>query len=196
MARIDLVQQQEVGALTGRRLLDLLNGPGHKVALQWLLVLTIGHWLEHLFQAFELFVLGWPTSRALGALGLIWPALVTSEWLHYVIALIMLVALIMLRPGFRGEARGWWNVALGIQVWHHAEHALLLGQALTGHPLFGASVPTSLLQLVFPRVELHLFYNAAVTLPMLAAMLEHRRPTPGRSAPGRHDRPMCTCAVS
>ena len=38
------------------------------------------------------------------------------------------------------------------------------------YPLFGAKVPTSILQLVFPRVELHLFYNVVVFIPMVIAM--------------------------
>lgn len=56
-------------------------------------------------------------------------------------------------------------------------HALLLGQALAGHKLFGAAVPTSVLQFFFPRVELHLAYNAAVSLPLgVAVSLFFARP--------------------
>ena len=117
------------------------------------------------------------------------PALVSSEWLHYAFALVMLVGLAALRPAFQGEARVWWTVALAIQGWHHFEHALLLGQALTGHYLFGRTVATSILQLFFPRLELHLFYNAVVTLPMLVAVLEHRRPRAARRRPAT-----CACA--
>jgi hypothetical protein len=46
--------------------------------------------------------------------------------------------------------------ALWIQVWHHFEHLLLLMQAVTGANLMGKPVPTSIAQLVLPRVELHL----------------------------------------
>ena len=190
MLSTNRVHRSNLRSLTVNGYLDLLNGPYHKAALLCLLAITVAHWAEHVFQAVEVFVLGWPRPQALGALGLLWPALVTSEWLHYAIALVMLVALVVLRPAFRGEARFWWNIALVIQIWHHAEHALLLSQALTGHYLFGAAVPTSILQLLFPRIELHLFYNALVTLPMVVAMLEHRRPRPAV-----RPRVTCTCAT-
>ena len=89
----------------------------------------------------------------------------------------MLVGLVLLRPGFTGRARTWWTIALGIQVWHHFEHLLLLVQHQTGANLAGRAVPTSVLQLLFPRVELHLFYNAVVFAPMVVAMWLHRRPS-------------------
>ena len=88
----------------------------------------------------------------------------------------MLVGLIILRPGFVGQSRIWWTVALGIQVWHHFEHLILLVQAQTGKHLLGRPVPTSILQLEFPRVELHLFYNALVFIPMMVAVYLHRHP--------------------
>jgi hypothetical protein len=94
----------------------------------------------------------------------------------YGYGLVMLVGLALLRPGFVGRARFWWTVALVIQFWHHIEHLLLLTQAQTGHNLFGRPVPTSLLQLVIPRVELHLFYNSIVFVPMMIAVYFHLRP--------------------
>jgi hypothetical protein len=114
---------------------------------------------------------------------------VSSEWLHYGHAAAMLVGLVLLRPAFHGRARTWWDIALAIQVWHHLEHLLLLAQAQTGVYLVGASVPTSILQLVFPRVELHQTYNALVATPMVVAMVYHLRPT----AP---ERAMTTCACA
>jgi hypothetical protein len=81
-----------------------------------------------------------------------------------------------LRPGFTGRARTWWTVALVIQFWHHIEHLLLLIQAQAHVNFFGKSVPTSVLQLVFPRVELHLFYNSIVFIPMVIAVYLHLRP--------------------
>jgi hypothetical protein len=50
-------------------------------------------------------------------------------------------------------------------------------------------VPTSLVQLWVPRVELHLFYNAVVFLPMVVAMFHHMFP-PDPAAAGQR----CTCA--
>jgi hypothetical protein len=177
-------------SLRAGRTLDKLNGPWHETGLRIFLLIVLAHWAEHVLQAIQIFVLGWPRPQALGALGLIFPWLVTSEWLHYAYAIVMLIGLLLLRPGFTGRGLLWWNIALGIQFWHHIEHALLLGQRLTGHFLFGAQAPTSIAQLVVPRVELHLLYNVLVFVPMLIGMLYHISPPAGED-PG-HVR--CTCA--
>ncbi|HEU5475584.1 MAG TPA: hypothetical protein VFV67_33500 [Actinophytocola sp.] len=166
-----------------------LNGRGHKIALNVFMLIVIAHWVEHITQAVQIYALGWARPEAKGALGLAFPWLVTSEWLHYGFAIVMLVGLIMLRPAFTGRARSWWTAALWIQVWHHLEHLLLLLQALTGTYLLGQKAPTSIAQLVFPRVELHLFYNAIVFIPMVVAVILHMRPRPEE-----RELMKCTCA--
>jgi hypothetical protein len=138
--------------------------------------IVVAHWAEHLVQAYQIWVLGRPRPEARGVLGQWFPWLVTSEWLHYGYAIVMLAGLFLLRPGFVGQARVWWTVALVIQFWHHIEHLLLLIQAQTGTYFFGASVPTSVAQTFFPRVELHLFYNSIVFIPMMVAVYLHVRP--------------------
>jgi hypothetical protein len=115
---------------------------------------------------------------------------VHSEWLHYGYAIVMLAGLIALRPGMAGRARTWWNVALAIQFWHHLEHALLLVQAQSGWRLAGHQEPTSIIQLWLPRVELHLFYNAVVFVPMVVAMVYHLFPSSADAAEMR-----CSCAL-
>ena len=165
----------------------LLNTRHHKAALMIFMFVVVAHWVEHLAQAYQIYVLDWARPKAGGALGLAFPALVTSEWLHYGFAVVMLVAFVMLRHGFVGRARTWWNVAMWIQVWHHFEHLLLLLQAFTGAYLMGQPQPTSIAQLVFPRVELHLFYNAVVFVPMVVAVVQHLRP---RS----HERALMRCS--
>ena len=154
----------------------LLNTKYHKHALLAYLAIVIAHWVEHITQAVQIYVLGWPVPKAGGALGLAFPWLVKSEWLHYGFAVVMMVSFIVLRHGFVGRGRTWWMAALWIQVWHHFEHLLLLAQAVTGANLLGKPMQTSIAQLVFPRVELHLFYNAIVFLPMVVAMVYHLRP--------------------
>jgi hypothetical protein len=139
--------------------------------LQIFMVIVLAHWVEHVLQAFQIYMLGWKVPDARGALGLLWPWLITSEAMHYAYAIAMLGGLIYLRPLFDGSARQWWMLALVLQIWHHFEHLLLLGQAIFGHPLFGAAKPTSIVQLVIPRVELHLFYNAVVFGPMMVAIV-------------------------
>ena len=168
-----------------------LNGRYHLAALTVFLLVVLAHWAEHIAQAAQIWVAGWPRPDARGVLGVQFPWLVKSEWLHYGYALVMLVGLILLRPGFTGRAKGWWTAALVIQVWHHLEHLLLLVQALTGSYLLGRAVPTSVLQLFAPRVELHLFYNAVVFIPMVVAMVLHRRPAPQEKAGMT-----CSCAAA
>ena len=171
-------------------LVERLNGRWHERALQLFMVIVLAHWAEHLLQAFQIYVLGWPVPAALGALGYFFPWLVKSELLHYGYALIMLAGLWLLRRGFAGgQDRRWWTIALGIQFFHHIEHALLQGQFLLGMNLLDRPVPTSLVQLWVPRVELHLIYNTLVFVPMVVAMYHHMFPS-------REDAPHqeCTCA--
>lgn len=157
-------------------LIGALNGRYHSLALKVFLFIVIAHWAEHLVQAYQVWVLDRPRPAARGVLGQWFPWLVTSEWLHYGYAIVMLAGLFLLLPGFVGQARVWWIVALVIQFWHHIEHLLLLVQAQAHTNFFGAKVPTSVAQVVFPRVELHLFYNSIVFIPMMVAVYLHMRP--------------------
>jgi hypothetical protein len=161
----------------------------HRVALNVFMAIVVAHWAEHLVQAYQIWVLGRPRPLARGVLGQFFPWLVTSEWLHYGYAIVMLIGLFLLRPGFAGRARTWWTVALVIQFWHHIEHLLLLIQAQTHTYFFGATVPTSVAQLIVPRVELHLFYNSIVFIPMVIAIYLHLRPTDRE-----RQATSCTCA--
>jgi hypothetical protein len=169
--------------------LERLNGPRHETALRVFMLIVLAHWGEHLVQAFQIYGLGWRVPEARGVIGYFFPILISSELLHYGYALVMLAGLWILRPGFTGvEDRRWWTIALCIQFFHHFEHLLLQGQYLFGHNLMGRPVPTSLLQLWVPRVELHLFYNTIVFIPMAVAMYYHMFPTVETG------RPTCTCA--
>ena len=114
---------------------EKLNSVWHERALQIFMAVVLAHWGEHLFQAYQIYVMGWPRSKANGLLGLWYPWLIKSEVLHYAYALVMLIGLWVLRKGFSGKARTWWTVALVIQFWHHIEHFLLLSQATLHHNL-------------------------------------------------------------
>ncbi|MFL6193609.1 MAG: hypothetical protein ACJ75H_05525 [Thermoanaerobaculia bacterium] len=169
---------------------ERLNTVWHERALQFFMLIVLAHWAEHLTQAFQIYALGWPAPEARGVLGLWYPWLIKSEVLHYGYAVVMLFGIWLLRPGFTGRSRTWWTAALAIQFWHHIEHALLQGQALFHHNLFGAPVPTSIAQLWIPRVELHLIYNTIVFIPMVIAMYYHMFPRKEEAA-----RMRCSCAV-
>ena len=176
---------------TGSSLHSRLNSEWHKRSLQLFMFIVLAHWAEHLVQAVQIYVLGWPRPQAGGVLGLFFPWLVSSEVLHYGYAIVMLIGLWMLRKGFTGLSRKWWTVALVIQFWHHIEHALLQSQVILHHNLLNSPVPLSFLQMAFPknRVEIHLFYNAIVFIPMMIGMYYHMFP------PAEEQPATCTCAL-
>lgn len=193
-----------------RSLIDKLNAEWHKWALQSFAVIVLMHWAEHLLQSFQVYVLGWPLKEARGLLGIPFPFLVSSEAMHYAYALVMLILFWTYRKGFVGRSYYWWMAAFWIQFWHHIEHALLQGQVIYGANFFGAPAPISVIQMIgfingtadsgfgglmagppapfsplmlaVRRVEVHLFYNTIVTLPMVVAMYYHMFPSPGEEA--------------
>jgi hypothetical protein len=194
-----------------RSFIDKLNAEWHKPALLFYTAIVLIHWSEHLVQAFQVYALGWTLPEARGLLGIPFPWLVKSEGLHYFYAIIMLIAFWVLRKGFVGRSYWWWMAAFGIQFWHHIEHALLQYQVIAGANFFGAPAPISIIQMLgflegtpesgfgglmkgppahelsflmmaVRRVEVHLFYNTIVTIPMVVAMYYHMFPSPGEEA--------------
>ena len=174
-----------------RGFINRLNGTWHKRSLQFFMLIVLAHWAEHLAQAVQVYILGWPRPTANGVLGLWFPWLVSSEVMHYGYALVMLIGLFLFRRGFTGTSRKWWNIALAIQFWHHIEHLVLQWQAITHHNWLGSPVPLSFLQILFPRsrAEIHLFYNAVVFVPMVISMYYHMVPPAGEKPAG------CSCAL-
>ena len=185
------VATSRIQPTAGLSLYDKLNSAWHRRALNLFMVIVLAHWAEHLAQACQIYILGWARPQAGGFLGLFFPWLVSSEVLHYGYAIVMLVGLWTLRKGFSGTSRKWWTIALVIQFWHHIEHAVLQWQALTHHYWFGSPVPVSFLQTVLPpfRVEIHLFYNAVVFIPMVIGMYYHMFPPRGEESA------VCSCSL-
>jgi hypothetical protein len=168
----------------------LVNTGWHRRALITFMVVVLAHWVDYFAQAVQVYRLGWPATYAGGVLGLVFPWEVRAEWLRYGFAVVILVGIFVLRPGFAGRAHMWWTIALGFQAWRQYEHLLMVIQAHTGSYVMGRTAPTSILQLVVPRLELHLFYNVAVFVPMAVAVVMHCWPR------GRERADMwCTCAV-
>lgn len=172
-------------------LMEKLNSTWHERANQFFAVIVLAHWAEHLTQAYQIYVLHMARPDSRGMLGQFFPWLVKSESLHYGYAIVMLIGLWILRSGFTGRSYKWWMIAFWIQFFHHIEHAILQWQAITHHNLFGAAVPTSLVQLWIPRVELHLFYNTVVFVPMVIAMYYHLLPSSEERAHMK-----CSCALN
>ncbi|MEO8619922.1 MAG: hypothetical protein ABI625_02580 [bacterium] len=168
---------------------QMLNSRWHKAALLSFMAVVLFHWLEHIVQAYQFFVLHWTRAMSMGLLGMYNPWLMKSEVLHYGFALVMLIGLWVLRKGFTETSYTWWMVSFWIQFWHHIEHFILFYQAQTGVFWFGGSVPTSIGQIWIPRIELHLIYNMLVFIPMVGAMYYHMYP-PARDLV----RATCTCA--
>lgn len=150
--------------------LDNLNGTRHLQSLLLYLVIVIGHFSEHLVQVAQVYILGWQPRLAGGILGLWLPGLARSEVLHLTYNSLQLVGLILLWPGFKRKAKAWWTFALFFQSWHFLEHVVLQIQYLTGNYLFDASSQRSILEIFFPRIELHLVYNLIVVIPTLIAI--------------------------
>src|SRR5437867_784243 len=74
--------------------------------------------------------------------------------------------------------------------WHTRALQVFLVIVIAGRTLFGSPVPTSIVQLWFPRLELHLFYNSVVFIPMMVAMYYHLFPSAPDAA-----RMRCSCAL-
>lgn len=180
-----------MGSVAGFSFYEKLNSVWHRRALNLFMFIVLAHWAEHLAQAYQVYVLGWPRPEAGGFLGLFFPWLVSSEVMHYSYAIVMLVGLWTLRKGFSAASRKWWTVALLFQFWHQVEHAVLQWQALTHYYWFNSPVPVSFLQMLLPesRVEIHLFYNTIVFIPMVIGMCYHMFPTKGEESA------TCTCSL-
>ena len=132
----------------------------------------------------------WPRPKANGILGLWYPWLI-SEILHYGYAVVMLIGIWVLRKGFSG--------VLPHLVDSRARHPVLASHRALSADLasddpsqfLGKPVPCSVLQLLFPRVELHLFYNGVIFVPMVIAMYYHMFPPESD-----REKMACTCEWS
>lgn len=153
-----------------------INGSLHKRALWLFMILVLAHWVEHVAQIYQMYMWGWSPKQAGGGLGFIFPGLVDSEVLHTSYNLLLWGGIFLLRSGFQGMGRRWWNVALAAQSWHFFEHILLQVQWMTGFYLFGAANQISIGQLWFPRPELHFVYNLIVFVPLMLGMIYRFRP--------------------
>ena len=153
----------------------MTNADGHAIYLKIFVAIMVAHWLEHIVQAYQVYVMGYQRHHALVLLGQFYPWLVHSEWMHFGYAVLTWLGLVILRDKFYGSARIWWDAAVIIQIWHLFEHALLFIQAQGSFTLWGSNEPTSVLQLFFPRIELHLFYNSVGTAPIVIAMIVSQR---------------------
>ncbi|MEM7116738.1 MAG: hypothetical protein AAF614_30165 [Chloroflexota bacterium] len=160
-----------------------LNSIWHEQALWLFLLLVLGHFSEHVVQIYQIYIMGWLPSEAGGILGLKFPFLVTSEYLHIFYNGFTWLGVMLLRHGLKGQARTWWNVTILFASWHLFEHILLQYQYMTGDFWFGRTVQTGIGQLWFPRPELHFVYNLLVFTPMMLAYAYHFYSTTQKQIP-------------
>jgi hypothetical protein len=69
----ELALRQSAPTGSWRGLSEAPNGTWHEAALRVYLVVVLAHWMEHIVQTTQIWVLGWPLPQALRVLGLISP---------------------------------------------------------------------------------------------------------------------------
>lgn len=189
-----MTQTQVVSLEKRDSLLRTLNTRWHERALYIFGAIVFLHWMEHIVQAWQIWVMGYKRPAARGVLGQFFPSLIKTEWLHFGYAVVMLAFLGLLLPGFKGRSRAFWGIAFAIQIWHMIEHSVLFYQAQAHHNWWHSKVPVSFLQHWWfqgTRVELHLFYNSIVTIPMLVGLFFHMYPPSRERVKNKAE---CTCA--
>lgn len=129
--------------------------------------IVISHFFEHVAQMLQLYVLHWQRKDSLGFLGLVYPEMVRSEWLHYSHALFMLIGLAMLC-----KVNRWLFLAFTLAFLHHIEHFCLLYQAITKLYWFNTVKPMTYVEHWLPRIELHFSYNLIVLVPMVIGLMQ------------------------
>jgi len=83
-----------LGGHESASLSDRLNTRWHKIALQGFLAIVLFHWVEHIVQAYQFYVLHWPRPMSMGFMGMVYPWLMKTETLHYGFALVMVIGLV------------------------------------------------------------------------------------------------------
>jgi hypothetical protein len=165
-----------------------INGEWHRWALLVAFAPILFHMFEHVLQVTQVYVLNVDRADALGLLGIWLPRLMRAEVVHFGFSVYTLLAILLLGGAIVGRARWFGVIALSVQSWHLFEHTLLLTQRSIDNFFLGTAGPSSLVELLIPRVELHFVYNATVFTGILVAMLLHAYPPRGETA-----RPRCGC---
>ncbi len=135
------------------------------LALFYVLVLTqTGHLFEHVAQITQIHVFHLAGANARGIFGTL-----DIEWVHFIWNTWVLVAVLLLLPGFRKNP--WLWATLGFSILHEIEHLVVFSVYLTtgqaGTPgllarggLIGGGLPIA-------RPDLHFFYNLIETVPLV-----------------------------
>lgn len=130
------------------------------------IVLLFMHFLEHVVQMSELYILHWSRSNCLGLVGLVFPELVHNEILHWTQAVLTFFGFLYL---YRLP------VTTTLSLLHLLEHQILLTQYIMDYPR------CSIGQIFFPRIELHFTYNLVI---MVSFLIEDNKKLPTRNKIG------------
>lgn len=148
-----------------------------KTSMKIFMAIIALHWVEHLFQAYQVYVMHMDRACALGFLGMKYPWLIRTESLHFAFAMFTMLGMFFVGKNYFMSYGGTkaWVIGFLWSVWHSIEHTLLFFQAVSHHYLFGHSTPISIIQLIVPRIELHLFYNSIITYYIMKALFNEYR---------------------
>ena len=93
-------------------IMDSFKPPSREIQNDWQIKLILGfmliaggHFVEHLIQIFQYLVLNWSARESGGVLGLWFPGLAASEYLHSGWNTLQLTGLILLWPLFRQRGK-------------------------------------------------------------------------------------------
>ncbi|HEX7734605.1 MAG TPA: hypothetical protein VF458_07075 [Ktedonobacteraceae bacterium] len=137
-----------------------------------LVVAQSAHMLEHLSQAVEIHLLGWPAPMANGIIGFL-----NIEWVHLIWNSWVLLAVGLLLFAYRRNIALWGLFAFAI--FHEAEHVYMVTRYIqTGHPgnpgflahggLIGGGLPLS-------RPDLHTIYAVLETAMLFMIYFMERK---------------------
>jgi hypothetical protein len=142
-------------------------------ALFYVLTFTqVGHVLEHMAQMWQIHVMHIVPKEAHGVFGAL-----DTEWVHVFFNTFVIVAVVLLLRPYRQNA--WLWVTAVIAGWHEIEHLYLIAKyiqtGLPGNP--GLLAHGGVIFGAFPlgRPDLHMLYNVAETIPLVAAFVYQLR---------------------
>lgn len=142
-------------------------------ALYEILVVTQGlHFIEHIAQILQIYVLGVPRADAHGIFGNL-----DAEYVHFFFDTFLTVGVIILLFRFRKNKALW--VSLVIGLWHTAEHWYITYYYVFDNAFYKAHAKNGLLaqggllwpNSPLPRAELHFLYNLIFTIPLIWGLI-------------------------
>lgn len=143
-------------------------------AILELLVIVQGlHFIEHIAQLIQVYVLGMARSQAHGIIGSL-----DVEYVHFCFVLLLQVGVTALLFKFPRNTALW--VAFAIGLWHLVEHAYITYNYLFQNAYYQMQAKNGLLaqggallpHAPLPRIELHFLYNLLFLTALLWALIQ------------------------